>query len=139
MNDYSTLHSLISSLRDDDCTWEEIADFLVSVMDDVHEEEELAEDCGDADSPIEDLSWDDLFNQIILPWTAANLDTAFPLTDEEISSVSSSTLDFFKEIYSAVAAARKICSVASDHRSEGDSSTYGDFFSLMEKIFNRDN
>lgn len=132
-SDYSTLHSLISSLRDDDCTWEEIADFLISVMDDVHEEEDTP------DSPIEDLSWDDLFNQIILPWTAANLDTAFPLTDEELSSVSSSTLDFFKEIYSAVAAARKICSVASDHRSEGDSSTYGDFFSLMEKIFNRDN
>lgn len=136
-SDYSTLHSLISSLRDDDCTWEEIADFLISVMDDVHEEEDTP------DSPIEDLSWDDLFNQIILPWTAANLDTAFPLTDEELSSVSSSTLDFFKEIYSAVAAARKICSVASDLRSEekkdSDDSVYGDFFSLMEKIFNRDN
>lgn len=105
------MYDYISSLRKEGYSWEEIIDETAEAISNaMNEEEKEEETCGDCCpcEAIEELPWDDLFSQILLPWMAANVDNSFTLSPAEIEYASSSMREMLDKTYSIISAIRKI-------------------------------
>lgn len=106
------MYDYISSLRKEGYSWEEIidetAEAIALTMDEEEKakEEETHSDCSCG--AVEDLSWDDLFSNILLPWMTANVDDSFILSPAEIEYASYTLQEMLDKTYSIISAIRKI-------------------------------
>lgn len=126
------MYDYISSLRKEGYSWEEIidetAEAIALTMDEEGKAKKEKETCGNCScGAVEDLSWDDLFNNILLPWMTVNVDNSFVLSPAEIEYASYTLREMFDKTYSIISAIRKI--------QESKNTATGNFSAFLTGLF----